>query len=303
MEYEVTSVLPFRDRWRAEFRMTRKGEKVPYERTRKVICAESESDAVAKAKAMAEAMTIDAADTMEALLEAFCHAIGGAHVAEDTKKGYVKAAKRAIGYFERYPSRCGSFGCTEASDYARLRSDDGAAPNTVRQEITVIRMALRERGLPDPYKAAGLPQRRRREFDQGQIRRLAALLKVIKGPMGLAAWLAYDCGLLTGEIAALHADDAPRDENVLRIRNVVGQDGCLREAQRPRTVEVRGDALRRLRTHEFMAPQRDGYLFGTTGSHANPQVLARKWTAIAQASGICLTLGDLRAIGGARRCI
>ena len=303
MEYEVTSVLPFRDRWRAEFRMMKKGEKVPHERIRRVVTAESESAAVAKAKAMAEEMTIDAAGTMDALLEAFCRTVGGAAVAEDTKKGYVKAAKRAIAYFESHPLRCEGFGCAEASDYAELRGGEGAASNTVRQEITVIRMALRERGLPDPYRTAGLPKRRRREFNPEQIRKLRALLKVIEGPMGLAAWLAYGCGLTTGELAALHTDDTPRSENLLHVRNIVGQDGNLRDAQRPRTVDVEGDALRRLRTHEFMALQYDGYLFGTTGSHANPQVLAHKWAAIAQASGLCLTLGDLRAIGGEQRCM
>lgn len=303
MEYEVTSVLPFRDKWRAEFRTLKNGAKVPYERVRKVINAETESAAWTAAKAVAKTMTIDASETMEALLDAFSRTVDSAQIAEDTKKGYAKAARRAMAYFERYPQRCERFGCADAKSYARRRIDGGAASNTVRQEISVIRMALREHGLPDPYAFVGLPPRGRGEFNRNELRRLEGVLRAIEGPMGLAAWLAYGCRLTTGEIAALHTDNAPRDENVLRIRNAVGQDGLLRRARRPRTVSVEGDVLRRLRTHVLVALRGDGYLFGTTGSHANPQVLAHKWAAIAHAAGLRLTLNDLRAAGSKKRCI
>lgn len=299
MECSLVSVLPFRNGWRAEFRMEVDGRRAKGKRLRKVVKADTERDAWVVAQGMAREMTIDAAETMSDLVEAYARSLCGGNVTTYTRDCYRRAARRAASYFDTYPISCGKFGETEAADYMTRRLGDGAAVNTVRHEISVIRMALRERDLPDPYKVVGLPDNRRKDGITNEKReRLEALLRAIQGPTALAAWLAYGCRLQVGEIAALSLDDAPMDRDELRIRNSVGHDGLLGPARRRRTVPIAGEPLRRLRTHELTAECRGGYLFGTTGSHASPHVLSRKWSAIARAAGISLSLNDLRRLGG-----
>lgn len=300
MEYELVSVLPFRRKWRAEFCIKENGRRIRHARIRKVIDAHTEAEARAIAATEAKTLTMTAPDDMAELVRAYACSLPGCDVTDETRAGYRKAARRAVEHFKERPLRCDSFAVRDAKEYVRDRLSDGASPNTVRQEISVMRMALRSRGLADPFDEIGLPTRPKCELSENQTARVEGLLERIEGPMGLAAWLAYGCRLRTGEIAALHTDDAPYDENVLFVRNVVGQDGALRLMKRTRQIQLTGEALRRLRMHQVAYLHGSGYLLGTPHTPANPQVLARRWGAIVQAAGLDVTLNGLRALGGVR---
>lgn len=298
MEYELVSVLPFRCKWRAEFCIKEQGRRIQRKRIRKVIEARSEIEARAKAEALAHEMTAAAPKSMSDLMRAYSYALSERDVAPETKAGYQKAARRVINHLGQHSAQCEDFSATDAQRYVHERLTSGASSNTVRQEISVIRMALRERGLPDPFEGTPLPPRAKCEFDRSQIERAKALLQRIEGPMGLAAWLAYGCRLRTGEIAALHTDDAPYDDDTLSIRHTVGQDGVIRPLKLQRQIGLKGETLRRLRLHMVACLRGPGYLLGTPQSPANPQVIAHKWKAIARAAEVRASLNDLRSLGG-----
>lgn len=303
MKYTVSSVIPFRKKWRAEFRKSGTRPKGSA-RIRKVINAASEEEAREAAEALAHKMSVENEDDMTELVEEFLGTLERLNLAASTKEGYRIAAKRSLNYFLDHRTSADEFAFRGGSEeYVRQREGSGASANSVRHEISILRMAMREKYAADPFEGVRIPRRCPRTLNETDGERLTALLRAVEGEVGTIAWLAFGCSLYPSEIAALRYEDVPMDEDKVRVENTVGPDGVLRKSLRPRTVELSGDALRRVRTYELGRSDRYGYLFGGRDAPPNPNVLSRKWASVARAHGLRATLSDLRIEGRRSKCI
>lgn len=304
MKYTLVSVIPFRSKWRAEYRRDGMPKCTHAKRIRKALNAACEEEAWEIARALAHDMTVEEESDMATLVTLFLETLGQRDLADSTRDGYRKAAKRALAYFENHKTSCDEFMSGSAEAYVRRREQAGAASNTIHHEISVLRMAMREKGEQrDPFEGVTLPKKNPRSISKEESTKLVALLDSIEGEIGAIAWLAYGCALYTGEIASLCFEDVPIDKDEVHVRGSVGSDGVLRKSLNPRTEALAGNALRRVRSYETERADRAGYLFGKKDAPPSPRVLSGKWQAVASAHGVNATLSDLRIAGRRGGCI
>lgn len=302
MGYIVKGVSKFRSGYRAIFQEETGGPRVFRTlKSREKGSAAIEAELMAASGLEQNSGELSVGTVIENHLESVAE---NGSVTPDTLAGYRRVSRR-VGPFGRTPVRNVSHKALQA--YADLRLAEGAAPNSLLQEISLIRMSLKpylSTGVIDPvcFKLLDLPARQLPGPTIPDPEESAVFLNtlgLLRGKVGIAARLAVETESLAAEVVGIRWEDLPKSCSTIVIRRRITRSGHVIDLEHQRRYSL-PPALAGLlcasRDMQRSARCRRHYLLSGSDEPMKAVTLSKKFASLSDALGIKCSFNALKQL-------